>query len=69
MENPTVGYSLGILEGFLESLAAESVQGADQALEYLKVVETAHIQQSNKILEYETKLAEIRLNLDGWKKI
>ena len=67
--NPTVGYSLGFLEGYLKSLAEEGQAGAEEALGYLKVLENAYIEKSSKIIEYETKLAEIRLNLDGWKKI
>jgi hypothetical protein len=67
--NPTVSYSIGLIEGYLESLISENQAGADTVLEYLKVIETAYNEQSRKIAEYETQLAEIRLNLDGWKRV
>jgi hypothetical protein len=67
--NPTVSYSIGLIEGYLESLISENQAGADTVLEYLKVIETAYNEQSRKIMDYETKLSEIQLNLDGWKRV
>jgi hypothetical protein len=67
--NPTVSYSIGLIEGYLESLISENQAGADTVLEYLKVIENGYNEQSRKIREYETKLQEIQLNLDGWKRV
>ena len=65
MENPTVGYALGMVEGFLESMLEQGHVGAQIVLEHLKVIENAYIEKNSKVLEYEAKLKEIRTNLDG----
>ena len=65
MENPTVGYALGMVEGFLESMLEQGHVGAQVVLEHLKIIENAYIEKNSKVLEYEAKLKEIRTNLDG----
>ena len=49
MENPTVGYALGILEGYLENLRNEEVFGAQEALDHLKIIEQAYIQKKQSM--------------------
>lgn len=66
--NVTVGYALGMVEGYLEGRVALNDDGAATVLEYLKVIEQAYIEKNAKVLEQESKLADIQLNLNGWKK-
>jgi len=72
MEIPSVGYSLGFVEGFLESLIKQGVEGsegADEALEHFHTVEKFYMEAIRIAAEQKTKLEEIQLNLNGWKKI
>jgi hypothetical protein len=68
MENPTVGYSLGVLEGYLESLAKDNQVGAEECLGYLKIVENAYVEKASQLAAAEKKLANISLNLQGWSQ-
>ena len=65
MENPTVGYSLGVLEGYLESLARDNQAGAQECLGYLKVIEDAYVEKSNQLIVAENKLRNIQTSLSG----
>ena len=66
--NVTVGYALGMVEGYLEGRVALNDDGAATILEYFKVIEQAYKEKNAKVLEQQTKLEEIQLNLQGWKK-
>jgi hypothetical protein len=68
MENPTVGYALGMVEGFLESVLEQGFPGAQIVLEHLKIVENAYIEKSRLLAEAEKKLENISLNLNGWSQ-
>jgi hypothetical protein len=68
MENPTVGYSLVILEGYLEALVKEGEAGAEEALGYFKVVENAYVEKARLLAEADRKLADIQMNLNGWSR-
>jgi hypothetical protein len=66
--NPTVGYSFGILEGYLEALIKENQAGAEDALGYLKVIENAYIEKARLLAEADRKLVDIQMNLNGWSR-
>ena len=66
--NPTIGYALGMVEGFLESVLEQGYPGAQIVLEHLKIVENSYIEKSRLLAEAEKKLADIQLNLRGWSK-
>ena len=69
LENVSVGYALGMVEGYLEGkIAALSDTNAETVLEYLKAIENAYIQKNQECLQHEAKLRNIGLNLDGWSK-
>ena len=67
-DNPTIGYSIGLIEGFLESLVADGNAHAATVLEHLRNVEQGYINKSNEVLAYESKIRNIQLNLEGWEK-
>ena len=64
-----IGYSLGILEGYLGSLVKSGETGAEICLEHLQNIEKQYREKVEECLVYEEKLRNISLNLDGWKKI
>ena len=68
LENVSVGYALGMVEGYLEARVAAGDQAAEQVLEYLKGIEAAYIEKNRVILEQETKLNSIQMKLQGWVK-
>ena len=69
MENSiTVGYSLGMVEGYLEGRANQGDDGAATVLEHFKNVERAYIEKSQLLLKAEEKLSNISLNLNGWSQ-
>jgi hypothetical protein len=67
--NPTVGFCIGKLEGFLEKLGAEGEINTEELLVYLKAIEQAYIARTREIFTLEQKLEAISLNLQGWRKI
>lgn len=69
MADHTIGYSLGLLEGYLGSLVKEGYQGAEVCLEHLQSIEKLYLQKDADCLLLEEKLRNIELNLAGWKKI
>lgn len=69
MADHTIGYSLGLLEGYLGSLVKEGYQGAEVCLEHLQSIEKLYRQKDADCLLLEEKLRNIELNLAGWKKI
>jgi hypothetical protein len=68
MDNPTVGYALGMVEGFLESMQAQGHVGAETVLQHLKIIENGYIEKSRLLEEAEKKLHDIQLNLNGWSR-
>jgi hypothetical protein len=68
MENPTVGYALGMVEGFLESMLEQGHAGAQVVLDHLKIIENAYIEKARLLVEAEKKLSNISLNLNGWSQ-
>ncbi len=68
MEIPSIGYALGLIEGFLESMQSQGHLGAETVLQHLKIVENGYIDKSRLLAEAEKKLVDIQLNLQGWSK-
>lgn len=68
MDNVTIGYALGMVEGYLESRVAQGGDGAETVLEYFKVIELAYRQKVAELAAQESKLEAIQLNLNGWRK-
>ena len=66
--NPTIGYALGMVEGFLESMLSQGHEGAQVVLDHLKIIENGYVEKSRLLAEAERKLQEISLNLSGWSK-
>lgn len=69
MANEQIGYSIGLIEGYLESLVKSGETGADVCLEHLKNIEAKYREKAEECLGHEEKLRNIELNLAGWKKI
>lgn len=67
MDNVTVGYALGMVEGYLEGRVAQGGDGAETVLEYFKVIELAYRQKTAELAAQESKLQAIQLNLNGWR--
>lgn len=65
MSNPTVGYSLGVVEGYLESLIAENLPGAMTVLEHFKMIEAAYIEAINTLTDYKNSVNNARNILNG----
>jgi hypothetical protein len=68
MENPTIGYALGMVEGFLESMLNQGHEGAQVVLDHLKIIENGYVEKSRLLAEAEKKLADISMNLQGWSR-
>jgi hypothetical protein len=68
MENPTIGFALGMVEGFLESMLSQGHEGAQVVLDHLKIIENGYVEKSRLLVEAEKKLADIQMNLQGWSK-
>jgi hypothetical protein len=69
MADQPIGYSIGILEGYLGSLVKSGMQGAEVCLEHLQNIEKQYREKVEECMVQEEKLRNISLNLDGWKKI
>lgn len=54
-----IGYSLGLVEGYLERLVIEGQAGADVALEHFHAVETAYRDERDKKEFYLNQISEI----------
>ena len=67
-DNPTVGYALGMVEGFLESMLEQGHAGAQVVLDHLKIIENGYVEKANSLAMAEKKLADIQLNLNGWSR-
>lgn len=63
-----VSYSIGLLEGYLESLAKEGQLGADVALEHLHNIEKVYNETVARARAADIKLNDIQMNLNGWSK-
>lgn len=63
-----VSYSIGLLEGYLESLAKEGQLGADVALEHLHNIEKVYNETAGRERAATVKLNDIQMNLNGWSK-
>jgi hypothetical protein len=68
MEN-SIGYSIGVVERFLEMSAAEDVSGAIEVLEHFHYLERNIKDLMNQIHTQKTQLADIQQSLNGWTKI
>ncbi len=68
MEN-NIGYSLGLVEGYLERLVLEGQEGAETALEHFRNVEKNYMEVSVSLRKSKQTIDEIQLNLNGWRKI
>ena len=69
MADTPIGYSIGLIEGYLDSLVKSGETGADVCLVHLQNIEKQYREKVEECLVYEEKLRNISLNLDGWKKI
>jgi len=69
MANDTIGYSLGVLENYFESLLKDGQTGAQAYLDHLKNIETKYTEKAEESLVSEEKLRNIQMNLEGWKRI
>ena len=66
--NITVGYSLGMVEGYLEGRAQQGDDGAATVMEHFKIIESAYINKAQMLLKAEEKLSNISLNINGWSQ-
>jgi hypothetical protein len=59
MEN-NIGYSLGLVEGFLERLVIDGNTGAAIALEHFHAVEAEYREVSDQVRTHKTKLDQLQ---------
>jgi hypothetical protein len=63
MEN-NIGYSLGLVEGYLERLVIENQVGADVALEHFHVVELRYKEAIDQAETWKARFEEIRTTVN-----
>jgi len=66
--NVTIGYALGMVEGYLEGRIDVGDEAAETVLEYLRIIEQGYTQRITEALAYKSKLYNIQMNLEGWVK-
>jgi hypothetical protein len=61
--NTTVGYALGIVEGYLEGRIGMNDDGASVVLEYFKAIEQAYKDKVTECFQHESKLQAVQNSL------
>lgn len=56
----TIGYSLGMVEGFLEKLIEEGDTAAETVLTHFKAIEQELIQKTNQVFQIKNTLNQMQ---------